>query len=148
MTRREVSASERRARQLLAGGAFGGHVAALIMVPLFFITRGPAAGLSALIAALGTLAFMGLGQWIQVRMADAPPARMMLAWLLSYGLRVGVPGVVLMVALANPERLAGMDRLAVAVTTMGVVLAWLIAEIWVFSRLRIPVFDPPADSGD
>ena len=144
--RREVSANARRARQLLAGGAMGGHAAALIAVPLFFIARGPAAGLSALIAALATLAFMGLGQWVQVRMADAPPERMMLAWLISYLIRVGVPGAVLEVALANPERLAGMDRVAVAATTMIVVVAWLIAEIWVFRRLRIPVFDPPADS--
>ena len=32
-----------------------------------------------------------------------------------------------------------------AVTAIVVVLGWLAAEIWTFSRLRIPVFDPPQD---
>ncbi|MFT3862554.1 hypothetical protein [Micropruina sp.] len=143
---RPISANARRARQLMAGGAMGGHIVALFVVPLMLWTRGPSAGLSALVAALATLAFMGLGQWVQVRYADAAPQQMMLAWFVSYLLRVGVPGVVLFAAAANPERLAGMDRLAVAVTTICVVVGWLAAEIWVFSRLRIPVFDPPDDT--
>lgn len=119
---------------------------ALFVVPLMLWLRGPAAGLSALVAALAVLAFMGLGQWVQVRFADAPPQRMMLAWFASYLLRVGVPGVVLFAAAANPERLAGMDRTAVAITTIAVVVGWLAAEIRVFSKLRIPVFDPPEDT--
>ncbi len=123
----------------------GGHIIALFVVPAMLWLRGPVGGLCALIAALGTLAFMGLGQWVQVRMADAPPQRMMIAWFASYLLRVGVPGLILLTAAANPERLAGMDRIAVAVTTIAIVVGWLSAEIWVFSRLRIPVFDPPED---
>ena len=124
----------------------GGHIVALFVVPLMLWVRGPAAGLSTLVAALATLAFMGLGQWVQVRFADAPPQRMMIAWFASYLLRVGLPGLVLVAAAANPERLAGMDRFAVAITTILVVTGWLAAEIWVFSRLRIPVFDPPEDT--
>jgi hypothetical protein len=38
-----------------------------------------------------------------------------------------------------------MDRVAIAVSAIVVVLGWLAAEIWTFSRLRIPVFDPPQD---
>mgnify|MGYP001000902806 CR=1 FL=1 len=53
---------------------------------------------------------------------------------------------VLFAAAANPERLAGMDRTAVAITTIAVVVGWLAAEIRVFSKLRIPVFDPPEDT--
>ena len=144
--RAPISANTQRARQLMAGGALGGHIVALFVVPLMLWLRGPAAGLSALVAALAVLAFMGLGQWVQVRFADAPPQRMMLAWFASYLLRVGVPGVVLFAAAANPERLAGMDRTAVAITTIAVVVGWLAAEIRVFSKLRIPVFDPPDDT--
>ena len=124
----------------------GGHIVALFVVPLMLWVRGPAAGPSALVAALATLAFMVLGQWVHVRFADAPPQRMMIAWFASYLLRVGLPGLVLVAAASNPERLAGMDRFAVAITTILVVTGWLAAEIWVFSRLRIPVFDPPEDT--
>ena len=124
----------------------GGHAVALIAVPIFWLVGGTASGLSALVAAVGTLAFMGIGQAIQVRLADAPPQRMMIAWLASYVVRVGVPGLVLLLVTANPERLVGMDRRAVAITTMVVVVGWLAAEITIFSRLRIPVFDQSDDT--
>lgn len=141
----ELSANARRARTLLRAGLLGGTVVAVVAV-LALLLRGPDAGLSALVAAAVTLGFMGLGQWVQVRMADAPPVRMMAAWLISYLLRVGVPGVFLVVAVARPELLAGMDRLAVAGTTIAVVVGWLAAEIRAFTRLRIPVFDEPDDA--
>lgn len=130
----------------MAAGALGGHAVALITVPIFWVVGGTPSGLSALVAAVGTLAFMGIGQAIQVRMADAAPQRMMIAWLASYLVRVGVPGLILLLVTANPERVAGMDRRAVAITTMVVVVGWLAAEIRTFSRLRIPVFDQSDDT--
>ena len=60
--RRLPSANTLRARQLLAGGALGGHAAAIIVVAVFFIARGPGSALSAALAALAVLAFFGLGQ--------------------------------------------------------------------------------------
>lgn len=135
-----------RARRLLAAGALGGHAVALIAVPAFWLTGGSAGGVSALLSALATLAFMGLGQAIQVRMADADPQRTMVAWLFSYVVRVGVPGAVLLLASADPSRLAGMDRAAVAVTTATVVMGWLANEIRTFNRLRLPVFDQTDDT--
>ena len=124
----------------------GGHAVALIAVPIFWLVGGTASGLSALVAAVGTLAFMGIGQAIQVRLADAPPQRMMIAWLASYVVRVGVPGLVLLLVTANPERLVGMDRRAVAVCAVVVVLGWRAAGITACSRRRIPVFDQSDDT--
>ena len=124
----------------------GGHIVALFVVPLMLWVRGPAAGLSALVAALATLAFMGLGQWVQVRFADAPPQRMMIAWFASYLLRVGLPGLVAGGRGRKPRTARRHGPVRVAITTILVVTGWLAAEIWVFSRLRIPVFDPPEDT--
>ncbi|MFT4217373.1 MAG: hypothetical protein QM619_09360 [Micropruina sp.] len=145
---RKLSANAARARTLLRAGALGGTVLAVVTVAAALIWRGPASGLSALIAAVTTLAFMGLGQLIQVGTADAPPQQMMVAWLISYAARVGVPGIGLVVASARPELLAAMDRIAVAGATVAVVVGWLAAEIRAFTRLRIPVFDQTDDTHD
>lgn len=138
-----------RARRLLAGGAAGGHAALLVCVVVFGITGGVPGAVSAALAGVLTIAFFTIGQAVQVLVADADPRRVLLAALLSYAGRIGALGVLLVVALANRERLSGMDPTAVAVSTIAVVVGWLAAEIWVFSRLRIPVFDQterPSDS--
>ena len=143
--RRLPSANTLRARQLLAGGALGGHAAAIIVVAVFFIARGPGSALSAALAALAVLAFFGLGQAVMVWVADADPQVFLLAGLGSYVFRVGLPALALILLARDPSRLAAMDRVAIAVSAIVVVLGWLAAEIWTFSRLRIPVFDPPQD---
>ncbi len=142
-----LSPGARRARALFRAGGLGGVVLAVLVVLAFLFLRGPDAGLSALVAAAVTLGFLGLGQWVQVRMADAPPVTMMMAWLVSYLLRVGVPGIFLVVAMARPEYVATMDRTAVAASTVAAVVGWLAAEIRAYSRLRIPVFDQTDDTG-
>lgn len=137
------SAASIRARRLLVGGALGGHAAALIVIGIFFVTRGPAAAVSSAVTALAVLAFFGLGQLVQVWVADAAAQIVMMAALGSYIFRVGLPTIALIAVSADPQRLADMDRTAVAVTAIVVVLGWLAAEIVTFTRLRIPVFDPP-----
>lgn len=115
------------------------------MVAVFFIARGPGSALSAALAALAVLAFFGLGQAVMVWVADADPQVVLLAGLGSYVFRVGLPALALILLARDPSRLAAMDRVAIAVSAIVVVLGWLAAEIWTFSRLRIPVFDPPQD---
>ncbi|MGC3993262.1 MAG: hypothetical protein QM779_03900 [Propionicimonas sp.] len=136
-----------RARRLLAGGAIGGHVALAVCVVGFGVSGGTLSAVSAAIAGILTIAFFTIGQAVQVLVADAEPGRVLLAALLSYAGRMGVLGVLLALALANRERLAGMDPVAVVVTTIAVVAGWLAAEIRVFARLRIPVFDETERQG-
>lgn len=116
---------------------------ALIVVPTLYVLRGEAAGLTALIAAIATLAFMGIGQLVQVAMADAEPSALLLASVASYVIRVLVPAGLLVAISSDPARLAVLDRMALSISTIGVVLGWLIGEIRAFSQLRIPVFDEP-----
>lgn len=148
MAEPKLSANARRARTLLRAGALGGTVVAVLAIVGVLVLRGPSAVVSAVIAACVTLGFMGLGQLIQVRTADAPPQQMMLAWLISYLVRVGLPALLLVAASARPELLAAMDRSAVGLTTVAVVVGWLSFEIHAFSRLRIPVFDQTDDTAD
>ncbi len=123
----------------------GGHAAALIVIGVLYVVRGPATLASSALTALAVLAFFGIGQLVQVWVADAAPQVVLTAALGSYVFRVGLPAIALIAISSDPARLAGMDRVAVAVTAIVVVLGWLAAEIWTFTRLRIPVFDPPPD---
>lgn len=121
----------------------GGHAAALLAIGALYLARGPAAGVSALLTALAVLAFFGVGQLVQIVVADADPQIVLLAALGSYVFRVGLPALALVAIASDPQRLAGIDRVAVAVTAIIVVLGWLGAEIWTFTKLRIPLYDPP-----
>ena len=82
----------------------------------------------------------------QVAVADAPVERALVAALASYGIRVGMLGVALAVVLANAESFAWLQRIPLVAGTLSVVVAWLAAEIWVFSHLRVGVFDFPDDA--
>jgi len=137
----ELSPNRRRAQQLLVGGAAGGHLALLLAVLGFAVARGLPAALSAAVAGIVTIAFFTIGQAVQVLVADAPARRVLIASLASYGLRVSVLGGLLMLALANSARIAWLDPIAVAVSTIAVVVGWLAAELWTYSRLRIPIYD-------
>lgn len=142
-TRRRPSANVRRARTLLLGSALGGHVAALIAVGGFLVARGPVAGAWAALAAVVTLAFNIIGQGVQVAVADAPARTVFVAAMASYVLRVTVLGLLLQVVVINADRFASLDPVALVVTTIAVVIGWLGTEFWVYSRLRIPVYDEP-----
>jgi hypothetical protein len=142
------SANVIRARRLLAGGAVGGHTALAVCVVAFGLTGGVAGGVSAALAGVLTVVFFIIGQAVQVLVADADPRTVLVAALASYIARVGGLGALLALALANADRLKAMDTTAVAVTTIAVVLGWLSAEIWVFSRLRLPVFDETERQAD
>lgn len=141
--RRRPSPNVRRARTLLVGSAIGGHAAALLCVGLFLALRGPAAGAWSAVAAVVTLAFNTIGQAVQVAVADAPARTVFAAAMASYVLRVTVLGLLLQVVVQNGDRFANLDPIALVVTTIAVVVAWLGTEFWVYSRLRIPIYDEP-----
>jgi hypothetical protein len=139
--RRGPSANTRRAQRLLMAGVAGGHAALLACVVAFALAGGWPGALSAAIAGVVTIAFFTIGQAVQVVVADAPARRILIASLASYVLRVTVLGLLLALALDNADWVAWLDPVAVAATTIAVVIGWLAVELWVYSRMRIPVYD-------
>lgn len=141
-----MSAATQRAHRLLAGGLLGGHVAAIVSVGAFCIAAGRDAGVSAALAAVGTMLFYTVGLAVQVATADAPPRTVFVASMVSYFGRVGLFGGILALAMANADAVTWLDQPAVVVTTIAVVIGWLAAELWMHSRLRIPVFETDVEN--
>ncbi|RXW33303.1 hypothetical protein [Propioniciclava flava] len=144
--RKAPSAQVVRAQRLLVGGLIGGHAAALTAVGLMWALRGANAGATSAIAAAVTLAFYTVALGAQVMVADAAPKVVLFAWLASYLARVTVLGLALAVTLTQADRFAWLDPVALVVTTIAVVLGWIGFELHAYSKLRIPVFDPPDSS--
>lgn len=134
-----------RALRLLAGGALGGGAAWLACLIGAWLLRGvdslPWAGLGG----ATVLAFFALGQFVQVLTAQASPTTVMTASLASYAVRVA--GLAVVLVLVQP--LTSVPGAGVLVPTIiVVVIGWVAVEIWTFSRLRVPSFDPPRGAGD
>lgn len=129
--------------RLLNAGLAGGHLALLICVAVFALLRGADGALWAVLSGLVTIVFFTIGQGIQVMVADADTKVVFAASMSSYLLRAGALAGLLAWAQAWSGRLVGLDPVAIAVTAIAVVIGWLGVEIFVFTRLRIPSFDPP-----
>lgn len=136
------SANRVRAVRLLAGGALGGGIAWLACLVGFGLGAG-AASLPWVAFGGGTVVlFFALGQLVQVLTAEAETVVVMVASLVSYVVRAA--GLAAVLVLTQPLA-SGPGSGALVPTMIVVVVGWLAAEIWTFSRLRVPVFDPPQE---
>ena len=138
------SPNQQRALSLLKAGALSGHAGALVVTAIVFATRGVASGVWCLVAAGVALVFYIVGQAVQVRVADEEPSRVLVVSLVSYGVRVSALGGLLAVAITQGAALGSLDPVAVVAGTLTVVVTWLAGEIVAFSRMRIPLYEPPA----
>ena len=144
-----------RARKLLFGGLVGGLAATVISLravrPRW---TAPAVWLSAALAAAMVLFFYGVGQLVMVAFADAGARTLLAVSMASYTARVVVLGLVLAhLQQALATDFPALSPMAIFVTTIAVVAGWMVVEIWVFSRLRIGVYDteyvsPTVDEGE
>jgi hypothetical protein len=130
-----------RARKLLLGGLVGGVGAALLSMVLFTILDGRRGLASAVLAAAMVLFFYGVGQLVMVAFADAGARTLLAVSMASYTGRVVVLGLVLLLYNKHSEAFPELWPMAIFITTIAVVAGWIAVEIWVFSRLRIGVYD-------
>lgn len=130
-----------RARKLLLGGLVGGVAAALLSMIAFTIVNGTGGLVSAALAAGLVLFFYVVGQLVMVKFADAAARTLMLASLVSYTVRMGIIGMVLLALSRKLPSWPSLVPSAVFATAIAVVIGWLAVEIFVFSRLRIGVYD-------
>lgn len=130
-----------RARKLLLGGLVGGVAATVACLVGFGLAYGlPGLGSAALAAAM-VLFFYVVGQLVMVAFADAGARTLLAVSMASYTGRVVALGLVLVIYNRYRESWPGLLPLVVFFSTVAVVLGWLAVEIFVFSRLRIGVYD-------
>jgi predicted permease len=141
-----------RARKLLLGGLVGGLVAAVACLIVFSVVYGTAGLISAGLAAAMVLFFYVVGQLVMVMFADAGARTLLVVSMTSYTGRVVVLGLVLLLYSRYQQSWPTLEPMAIFFTTIAVVVGWLAVEIFVFSRLRIAVYDTeyttPANSAD
>jgi hypothetical protein len=130
-----------RARKLLLGGAVGGVSAAALCLIGFTIGYGTSGLISAALASAMVLFFYGVGQYVMVIFADAGARTLLTVSMCSYTARVVTLGLVLVLYNGHREAWPTLRPMAIFVTTIIVVAGWLIVEVFVFSRLRIGVYD-------
>lgn len=129
-----------RARKLLYGGLAGGIGAAVLAMVGFGIGMGLRGLASAALASVMVLFFYAAGQLVMVRFADAGARLLLSVALASYTGRVLVLGLVLLLYARFSEHLPVVP-IVVFLSTVAVVVGWLVVEVIVFSRLRISVYD-------
>lgn len=135
-----------RARKLLYGGLAGGVGAAALSMIGFGVGMGLRGLASAALASVMVLFFYSVGQLVMVRFADAGARLLLSVALASYTGRVVVLGLVLLLYARFSDRFP-VDPLVVFLSTVAVVVGWLVVEVIVFSRLRISVYDTDEDAG-
>jgi hypothetical protein len=131
-----------RARKLLYGGLVGGVAAAVLSMVGFGIGYGLRGLGSAALASAMVLFFYAAGQLVMVRFADAGARLLLSVALASYTGRVVVLGLVLLLYARFSDRFPVLP-LVVFLSTVAVVVGWLVVEVVVFSRLRISAYDDP-----
>ena len=130
-----------RARKLLLGGAVGGLTAAALSLIGFTIGYGMTGLISAALAAAMVLFFYGVGQYVMVLFADAGARTLLTVSMCSYTARIVILGLVLTLYNGHREAWPILRPIVIFVTTIIVVVGWLVVEVFVFSRLRIGVYD-------
>jgi hypothetical protein len=130
-----------RARKLLVGGAIGGLAATLVCLLGFWLAAGRSGLISAALAAAMVLFFYGVGQYVMVLFADAGARTLLTVSMCSYTARVVILGLVLVLYNRYQDSWPALWPMAIFVTTIAVVAGWLVVEVFVFSRLRIGVYD-------
>ena len=130
-----------RARKLLLGGAVGGLTAAVIATVVMAAVYGRSGLVSALLAAAMVLFFYAVGQLVMVMFADAGARTLLMVSMMSYTARIVILGLVLLAYTKNAGSWPALTPMAIFITTIAVVAGWLVVEVFVFSRLRIGVYD-------
>jgi len=97
------------------------------------------------------LFFYVIGQLVMVMFADAGARTLLVVSMTSYTGRVVVLGLVLLLYSRYSASWPTLLPMVIFFTTIAVVAGWLLAEVLVFSRLRIGHYDteyvPSSHSG-
>lgn len=133
---------------VLVGAAVGGLIAVVALAGVGYVIDGRPAGLGAFVGGLVALAIFTFGTVTVHVVSGVLPAVSLLMALLTYALQL----VLLLVALTALDR-AGLvgETLARGWLAAGIIaatFAWMAAQVWRATHLRLPAFETGRTGGE
>lgn len=130
---------------VLLGAAVAGVVVVGLLTVVAALVEGSAAAWGVAAGGLTALVVFALGTAVVHAVAGLVPAASMMVALLTYTLQVVV--MALVVVGLGRSGLAGesVSRGGFAVGVIVTTIAWMIAQIWQATHLRLPAYDLPAE---
>lgn len=143
MTTEAQQTTRRTMVSVLVGATAAGLVAGLTTAVLGLVLDGPPAAYGALVGTVLTVVVFATGSFVVNFVAGLMPSAALLVALLTYTLQVVMMGAGFL-AISGSGLLDGtLDRDWLAAAVIVGTLIWLLAQIVLTTRLRIPVYDLP-----
>ena len=132
---------------MMRGGILASHGALVLAAVVGEVVAGTHMMLTTVLAGLTVSVLLIGGQYLQMLLVRRADLLGMAGTLAGFGLRVGALGAVLAIWLAASDSYPVIRPWGVVVGVTAVTLGWLAGVLATYHRLRIPVFDGPADGG-
>jgi ATP synthase protein I len=143
MTTERALASRRTGSSVLAKAAVASVALGAAAVVTGALVGGAPAAYGAAVGIVIVLGVFGFGSFVVNTVAALMPTAALLVAMLTYTLQVVVMGLVF-VALSRSGLLADeLDREWLAGTVIAGTLVWVVSQIVVTMRVRIPIYDLP-----
>lgn len=134
--------------RVLLGSASTAVVAGLVVIAAAAVAGGADAVAGAVAGALLTAGVLAFGAFVVNAVAGVMPAAALVVALFTYTLQVLVMGLVFWVLSSSPQAASSLDERWLGGSVIVTTLAWLVAQLTLTLRQRIPVYDlapaPPA----
>lgn len=129
---------------ILAASSASGGAIAVVLAAVAALTASPAAGLSVLFGAGLVMAFFGISLLIGHYTGKTNPSGALGLFAVTYAIKV-VGFAAVLFFLGTP---GWLDRTWFFSGALATVIAWQVAEVLAFSKLRTPLYDDePTDDG-
>jgi ATP synthase protein I len=143
MTTERALASRRTGSSVLARAALASMALGVVAVVTGALSVGSSAAYGAAIGALLVVGVFGFGSFVVNTVAALMPTAALLVAMLTYTLQVVAMGLVF-VALSGSGLLGDeLDREWLAGTVIAGTAAWVVCQIALTMRARIPIYDLP-----
>lgn len=129
---------------VLVGAAASALLLGLLAALLGALVSGSAAAYGALVGTALVVGVLAFGSFVVNVVAGLMPAMALMVAMLTYGLQVVLMGLVF-AALSSTDLLdSTIDREWLAGAVIGGTAIWLVSQVLLVTRRRIPVYDLPA----
>lgn len=132
---------------VLLGAAASAVVLGLLAVIVGALVSGSAAALGALVGTLLVVGILGFGSFVVNVVAGLVPTLALMVAMTTYVLQVVLMGLVFAVLSGSGLLDTTLDRGWLAGAVIGGTAIWLVSQVLLTTRRRIPVYELPTEGG-